>query len=272
MILLTMLFASFSIFAATVSLDTFEKTYPRDNTFCNHKGKRVELMIRGYNKFTEPKERGFGEYFFYRGKEKAKLMDLNELRSDSYKLFAGENTLCSKTHAYLIDSNMIAVLLLKENRPFKEKLVIQFLDANTLTPKHYLETEFVTDKADKHGDGFSIRTWAETLEKDMGKVKIGADEYIYQEREFPKWVGYSIRGFETLPKNTFENFPWKRFFTDEADFLATTGWKTTEKKFSKDLLFVAVNHKIHKRCILVADVKQKLTGQEAWRCQDIKAE
>jgi hypothetical protein len=272
MILLTLLLSSLSVFAASVSLNTFEKTFPRDNTFCYHKGKRVEILIRGYNKFTEPNERGFGEYFFFREKDKAKLMDINDLRSDSYKLFAGENTLCTKSLAYVIDQNTIAVLLLKENRPFKEKLAIQFLDANTMAPKQYLETEFVTDKASKRPDGFAIRTWAESLDKDMGKVKIADQDYIYQEREFPKWVGYSIKGFETLPQNTFENFPWKRFFTDEADFLTTTGWNATDKKFTKDLLYVAVNHKMQKRCVYVTNTKHKITGVEAWRCQDIKAE
>lgn len=272
MILLSILIASFSAFASSESLNTFEKTYPRDNSFCYYKGKRVELIIRGHSKFTEPTERGLGEYFFYRGNNKAELLSLNELRSDSYKFFLGTGTLCTKSHGHLIDANTMAVLFLKENRPFKEKLAIQFFDINTLTPKHYLETEYVTDKAVKKADGFAIRTWNESIDKDMGKVKIENEDYIYQEREFPKWVGYSTRGFEALPQDTYSKFPWKRFFSNEADFLNATGWSASEKKFNKSHLLVAVNHKVQKRCIYLTDVKQKLTGEEGWRCQTIKAE
>ncbi|WPU66450.1 hypothetical protein [Peredibacter starrii] len=271
MILLPLIFAAVSALAATEALNTFEKTYPRDNTFIYHKGKRLELMLRGYSKFTEPSERGFGEYFFYRLKDKPKLFTLNELRSDSFKFFSGTGTLCTKTLCYQIDQNNIAVLLLKENRPFKEKLTIQFLDSS-LNPTSFVETEYVTDKAVSRVDGFAIRTWTESLEKDMGQVKIENEDYIYQEREFPKWVGYSTRGFEVLPQDTFVNFPWKRFFKDEADFLTAAGWNATDKKFTKSLLLVGVNHKAQKRCIFLTDVKQKFTGSEGWRCQTIKAE
>ena len=49
-------FLTLSAFAASDSKDAFDKSFPRDNTFCSYKGSRVELLIRGENKFTEPKK------------------------------------------------------------------------------------------------------------------------------------------------------------------------------------------------------------------------
>lgn len=267
--LLLLFFLSYSAFAGTDSKNAFGKSYARDNTFCGHHENRIEILIRGLSKFTEPNERGYGEYLFYRKEdEKPVLMPLNASRSDTYKLFLGTSPLCSKSHGYQIDPKTFAVLLLKENRPFEDKLVIQFFDSKTLTPKDFIETDWPTDKAQKSKNGFAFRTLQEKHDPENGKVTIEGDSFFYYEKDFPIWINYSSKGFEMNTGLTFKKFPAK-VFKDEKDFLMITGWDSTEKKFTKDTLFMAESQKVKKRCYLFIEKKQKLTGNVAWRCQSI---
>jgi hypothetical protein len=261
-------FFSLSAMGASDSTNAFEKSYPRDNTFCSYKGKRVEFLIRGGNKFIDQGERGFGELLFYRFPlKKPQLLKLNASRGDTYSLFKGVAPLCSKSHAYQIDSNTMAVLLLKENKPFKETLAIQLVDLKTLLPKDFLITNFETDKATKTEDGFAFRTYGENYNPDFGKIKIEGETFIYQEKAFPSWMEYSSRGFELRSELTFEKFPWKNHFKDKADFFEVTSFSPVDKKFNKRIFYIAVNHKLKKECLLFIESKQKISGQEAWRCQ-----
>lgn len=253
--------------ATTNATNLFEKTFARDNTFCHNKTARIEILIRGETKYSEIHERGFGEFLFVNHpKKKILSLELNNSRSDSFRFFPGVSPMCSKGLGFKMDSK-IALLLLKENRPFKEKLVIQFFDYDTLMPKEYIETNYVTSKAKKFNDGFAFNVLGERYESDMGKVKIEGVQYIYQDRDFPKWMSYSAKGFEILPSLTYEMWPWKKAFKDEADFLAMTGWDPVEKVFKNNISYIAVNHSIKKGCMLFVNAKKKVDGSESWRCQ-----
>ncbi len=265
-----LLFLSLSVFAASDSTDAFEKTYPRDNTFCSYKNQRIEILIRGSSKFIETKDRGYGEFIFLRrAGKKAKLLELNNLRGDTYRFFLGTSPHCSKSHGYQIDSSTLAVLFLKENRPFTDKLVVQFLDLNTLTPKNVIETNYSAERAFKINDGFVFKSFPQLFNPEMGKVKIEGEDYIYQEKSFPIWINYTPAGFETTLEKTFSKSPWVKLFKDVDDFIATTGWNAAEKKFTKSIVYEAVSHKVKKKCLLIIETKQKIAGTESWRCQAI---
>jgi hypothetical protein len=263
------LFLSLWAGASPDSKLTFDKSYPRDNTFCHFKNKRVELLIRGSQKFTEPNERGYGEFIFLRNLPVRipMLMKLNTSRADTFKLFLGTSPQCSKSHGYMIGNDLIAVLLQKENRPFKDKLVIQLFDANSMTPKESIETNFPTDRATFMPDGFAFRVLAENHNPEMGRVMIAGEKFIYQEKTFPEWISYSLKGFEIKDNLTFDKFPWRNAFKDQRDFNEVTGWNEKDKKFTKKIVYLAVNHKLKKECLLFIAAKQKIHGSEAWRCQ-----
>lgn len=263
-------FLTLSAFAASDSKDAFDKSFPRDNTFCSYRGSRVELLIRGESKFTEPKERGYGELIFYRHPPKRpNIMKFSLIKADTFKLFNGVSPLCSKSHGYQIDAETMAVLLLKENRPFKDKLVMQLFDLKTLKPKDFIETNYLTDRAKKTKTGFAFNTYRENHNPEMGKVLIEGSEFIFQEKDFPQWMEYSNKSFGLMADLTYERLPWKKLFKDQEDFLTVTGWNPVEKKFSKNIVYFAINHKMKKRCLLFIESKQKLAGSESWRCQTI---
>lgn len=261
---------SFAAVSGTESANLYEQSYPRDNAFCMLNKKRIEIQIRGMNKFTEPAERGYGEYIFFRlDRNKPKLMELNKLRSDSFRFFSGISPVCSKNHGYKVDPTTVALLFLKENRPFKDKLVIQLFDTETLRPKETLETEYMSDKAKKMPDGFAFSTFRELHNPEIGKVTIDGNSYIYQEKDFAVWVRYSKTGFEQEPELTFERFNYKKVFPRKEDFLDAAGWNKTEKKFTRLILYHATNHALKMSCILLIESKQKPLGNEAWKCQTI---
>lgn len=263
-----LLLLSFPLFAATESTDAFEKTYPRDNTFCNIKGQRIEIMLRGAHKFTEPREAGYGELLFYkRSGIKPKLLDLSRTGGETYHFFLGTSPLCSKSHGYIIDQNKAAILLLKDNKPFHDHLVIQFFDQATFAPKEHIDTNYPADKVFKSADGFVFRSIEEKLDREMGKVAIEGQSYIYQEKNFPLWINYSNRGFEVDTQVTFEKFPYKELFKSKEEFLEATGWNPEKKSFTKNIILEAVNHSLRKKCALFLDAKLKPVGSEAWKCQ-----
>jgi hypothetical protein len=264
------LFFSLSAFAASNSMNAFETAYPRDNTFCSLNNHRVEFLIRGGSKFIEPKDKGYGEYIFVKNKnKKPMLLQLNKLRGDTYRFFLGSSPLCSKSHGYKIDDSTLAILFLKENRPFRDKLVIQHFDFKSLTPKEVIETNYPVDKALKTSDGFAFKTSPENHRPEFGKVNIEGQSFIFQEKDFPLWVNYSSKGFEPSSVLSFQRFPWQKAFKDQEDFHQVTGWSEAEKMFTKTILYLAVNHTLKKECLLFITAKQKLAGNEAWRCYAI---
>jgi hypothetical protein len=266
-----MLFLSGLALAGLDSQYTFEKSFGRDNTFCTYKGKKIELMIRGSNKYTEPKERGYGEYIFYRPapEKKATLLPLNVSRSDTFRLFAGKSPVCSKSQGYQIDSGTLAILLQKENRPFADKLVIQLFDIPSFLPKNSIETDYPADKVIQVDGGFAFRTIPENHNRQIGKVMIDGEPFIYHQKDFSQWITYSRKGFIVSQNLTFENSPWKNVFKNRNDFYSATGWDSKEKKFTKMTIYVAISHKLKKQCLLFIEIKQKLAGTESWRCHPL---
>lgn len=225
-------------------------------------------MVRGDSKYTEPGEKGFGEYFFYRLRDQeAELLSLNKNHADTYKLFRGSSSVCSKSHGYHLGQNKIAILFLKENNPFKHKLVIQLFDMKALSPLELIETSFSTDRVEGISGGFVFRTSPDKVERDMGKVKIAAGDFLYHESDFPQWMMFTQKGLENLNELTFKKFQWKKFFKDQNDFNLVTGWDARSKSFSRDILYVAVNHTLRKRCLLFLKEKESVKDQVAWRCQ-----
>lgn len=268
MILLFIL--SFNLWATSDSTNTFEKSFPRDNTYCTYKGQRVELLIRGGNKFSEPADKGYGEYIFYqRDKIKPNLLNISLSQEHTYRFLMGKNTLCSKSHGYKLDDSTLGVLILKENQPYKDKLVILKFDLKTLTPKGLVDTNYPVELVESAPHGFSFNSFPENHNLEMGKITIEGTEHIFQEIELPLWIDYAQNQFIVNPELTFTHFPFKIYFKDLADFLIMTDWDKTEKKFKRVHPYISVNHKIKKKCLLLTDKKQKPTGQDPWRCQDL---
>lgn len=243
-----------------------EKTYTRDNSYCRMGKERVEIQIRSDAHHTEPNEKNYGEYILFYKKTRPSLLPLNLDKLNNYRFFPGRETACSKSLGYMLDKDKLAILFLKENRPFMDKLSLQLFDATAIAPGAVVDTEYMTDKTELVPGGFIFRTYAERQGLEMGSVKIQDIEYFFQDRDFPYWVKYTNAGFETEVTESFKHSPWKKHFKDEQDYLTASGWDASSKKFKNAVLYVAVNHQHKKECILLMPSKTKISGTELWRC------
>jgi hypothetical protein len=159
---------------ATVVQDAFDKTYPRDNTFCQIGQKRIEIMIRGFQSHTEPKERMWGDNVFARGPEgKISRIPVTQEQSGIYRFFSGNPSSCTKGVGSMVGKRF-AMLFQKHNSPSKHKVVIQYLDPVTLEPLETVYTPYLSDKARVTKTGLVLRTFPPARqEMQMGKVMIG---------------------------------------------------------------------------------------------------
>ena len=246
-----------------------EKTYPRDNTFCRLKNKLIEIEIRGDSRETEKQDAGYGQYAFQIDDGQLSPLPLNKDKFGRYRFYKGKSQACTKSLAVELDAQTMAILFLKDNRPFKEKLVVQLYDMQTALPKEVIETDYLSDQLEIISGGFQFRSASDRVDRKFGKVKIADHEYIFQDEDMSPTVKYSARGFEILPNETFEKSPWKSFFKDKNDFFMFTGWKPEEKKFINSFVYTAVNHDLKRACVLFSSTSQStLTGSEFWRCKD----
>lgn len=266
MYIFLLLFTLVSAQARTVR-SVRETTYTRDNTYCQLGKKKIEIQIRSETFLTEPAEKNYGEFIFIYPEQTGKLLPINKDKLSNYRLFRGQNSLCSKSYGYALDNDKVAVLFLKENRPFKDKLSFQVINNKTLKGEEVVDTEYTADITKVSLNGFLFRTHEPRNALVMGKIKINGVEHTFQDRDFSYWVKYSLSGFEVSGPESFQNFEWKHYFKDEKDFYEISGWDEQVKKFKNAILYVAVNHKLKKKCILLSATKIKVSGDEAgWRC------
>ncbi|MES2526759.1 MAG: hypothetical protein V4598_06715 [Bdellovibrionota bacterium] len=257
----------FSMTVMATDQDIFEKSYPRDNSFCQMGSAKVEIMVRGAQLHIEPEDKMWGEFVFSRisNGPVTKLPVTSE--SGLYRLFQGNPSSCTKVVGSLLDGKF-AVLFQKNNRPHKNQVVIQYFDPKTSNALETIHTPYLADKAMVKSNGFLIRTHLPNRSDiEMGKVLIKEKKYLFQDHRFPVWVSISKEGFSVDPATTFEDFTYKAFFKTIDEFKTLAGWNEAEKSFNNRTLYVAINHEAKSKCILLVKEKQKFTGEEAWICQ-----
>lgn len=252
---------------ASEQQNLLEKTYPRDNTFCQVGNKRIEIMVRGDNSHTEPKERMWGENVFVREDEgKASLLPVNA-ESGLYRLFQGNPSSCTKAVGTQLDGKFV-ILFQRHNSPHKHRLVIQYLDTKTLKPLETLHTPLLADKAMVSNGTIIIRTHPpERQDIQMGKIVIQGKKYLYQDHRFPVWMVLDKSGISADPTLTFNDFTYKSFFKSVEEFKTLTGWNEANKTFTNTTLYVAINHETKSKCILLVSAKRNLSNEESWICQ-----
>lgn len=256
-----------SLVSFATDQDVFEKTYPRDNSFCHINEKRFEIMVRGFQSLTDPKERMWGEQVFIRvGDSRPKKISVTN-ESGLYRFFPGNPSSCTKTVGTLLDGKFV-VLFQRLNSPHKHHLIIQYIDPKTMQALETLHTPYLSDKAVMTKDGIIFRTHPPARQDlEMGNVTITGKKYLYQDNVFETWVLFTKDGFSPNPAATYENFTFKSFFKSEEDFKVQSGWQESSKLFSKTKLYVATNHESKSKCILLLESKKDLTGEEGWVCQ-----
>ncbi len=196
-------------FAESTHLDLFEKTYPRDNTFCDFGKVRVEIGLRGHARSIDPSERGYGELLFLRYDENKIALDMKEAQSGMYHFFPGTTPHCKKHLGFMVGPRTFAILLRKMNRPHVDRLALQLFDTVSLSPKKFILTDYLADVAVPAKDGFYFRSHGERLDIDMGSFLWEEKKFTYQDRLFQEWFHFTEEKFTLDEKETFERSPFK---------------------------------------------------------------
>jgi hypothetical protein len=253
--------------ALATDMDTFEKTYPRNNAFCQIGKTKIEIMVRGNQSHIESEERLWGEHVFTRiGEGPATKLPVTS-ESGLYRLFEGNPSSCTKVLGTMIEGKF-AILFQKNNRPHKSQLVVQYLNSQNYQALETLHTPFLADKAMVKNNSFLVRTHSTSRrEIEMGKITIKNKTYLYQDHRFPVWIIIDKNGFYTDLPATYENFTYKSFFKTIDEFKIHTNWNENEKSFTNTKLYVAINHEEKSKCLLLVKEKKSFTGEENWICQ-----
>lgn len=267
---LYMLLLSLPVLADKDSSNLHEKTFARDNTFCHIDGKRLEILVRGSNRYTEVGEKLYGEVALSRTDSgEITSLPINDEQLGLIKFLPGKKSLCSKTQGYKIGPDSFGVVFSQENKPFASKLVIQLFDRKTLKPTKAVTTNYLVDTARPCDNGFKFQTSEEKADIEMGTIEIHGQKYTYQDRGFTYWVSYTDKGFKVLPKDSYESSPFIKAFKDQDDYLKKMYWSEKEEKFEHPMVYIAVNHQIKRGCIFISQTKIKPTGKEDWTCISI---
>lgn len=246
----------------------YEKTYTRDNTFCDLGKEKTQIQIRSIESKTEMDQKKYGEYVFYSTDLNHKIMPLNQDGLGNYRLFQGPGSICSKSLAFRLTKDLVAILFQRENSPKEDQLSIQVFNTKSFIPEKSIDSDYLVEEVVPIKEGFAFKTSFDREGVEMGKMKMGEIDYIYQDRSFHYWVHFTQAGFRISPTLSFQSFEFKSLFKDEKDFLSASGWDQKGSRFSKNILFVAVNHELKKECILLTESKMKPTGAETgWRCR-----
>lgn len=258
----------YSLLSSAWSVDLKETTYKRDSTACRFKSVRYKFQLRGISQFTEVKDKSYGEYVFF-GEDETNIeqIDINKDHSHTYRFFKGQNSLCSKSYGFKLSEDQVAILLQKENRPFKDKLSILIFDFKSKKKVDFIETDYPVKEAEPSKDGFIFEVIPEKEETVMGKLTFKGENFRYQDQRMPTWYSYDLKN-GTVPATdiTFNKLRFKKAFKDINEFLEASGWSASENKFKNVIIYHAFNMGLTRQCVLFSSEKIKPTPEGPWRC------
>jgi hypothetical protein len=263
------IFLIYSLLSTAWSVDLKEKTFKRDSTACRYQSVRFKFQLRSTNQFTEVKDKYYGEYLSF-GEDETNIeqIDINKDQLHTYRFFKGQNSLCSKSYGFQLNENLVAILLQKENKPFKDKLSILVFDFKNKKKVDFIETDFPVKEAEPVNNGFIFEVIPEKSDTVMGKLTFNAENFRYQDQTLSIWYRYDLKnGTVPAPDITFAKLRFKKGFKDINDFLEASAWSASENKFKKTIIYHAFNMGLTHQCVFFSAEKIKPTGQESgWRC------
>src|SRR5690606_33400340 len=99
-----------------------DKTYVRDNSYCNLNGKKFEIEIRSLDQYSSPQDAELGEHAFFVQNDKRTLLPLNNDLLGRYRFLKGDGKECTKSLVLKLDDSRIVLFFLKASRPLQDTL------------------------------------------------------------------------------------------------------------------------------------------------------
>lgn len=198
----------FLIMILIATLARAEKTYVKDSAECLVDGEKFFLTVRSKNLITTSDDDRHGEILELKHRKKIHKIDSSELLYARYRFLWSENNYCSNTLTLKFAPDKLVLLLLRDNRPFADTLMLLYV--NTKTWKTYLiPTKITTSVAYISGDKAYLKLTSGVLPQKYEKVLIKGSEYIASERTLDTWLQFDGKDFSLDRDETYKNFEYK---------------------------------------------------------------
>ena len=245
-----------------------DKTYVHDNSYCQLNQKRFEVEIRSFDKYTEMNDSEYGEYTFIMHSGKKILLPLNHNNLGKYRLFKGENSLCTKSLAISIDKNVLALFFLRDNRPLGDTLSIVLYNVKNQETK-LIETSHRPLHGFEAGNIIKFQLKPELRTPLFGKLILKGKKYIYQEKYIKPWMTFNGQVFEVDTQLSFERAEIKGRFRNQTEFERQFGWNHNLRAYQLDKYLYAVNHELKEECLAFPFEAKKDLTQHKWECKSM---
>lgn len=185
-----------------------EKAYMKDRSTCQLNGESFVVEIRSPKRITVSDDDPYGERVQVLHKERILKVDLRNQGMGRYRFLTAHNEICPKPGVLTLPSGELAILLLKDNRPFPDTLVVLYLNLKTQS------TDLMTTKVPTDGglirDGRAfLRLAAEDRIGKVGNVMIGSEKFHFVEKTLEPWMSFDGKNFRLDRDITYENFERK---------------------------------------------------------------
>lgn len=228
------------VFFGLLSLGASAQSYSHDNTYCRLGERSIEIEVRSSEKYTLPDEAEYGEFIMIKNQDKTLKVALDPQKIGRYRLLKGESANCSKALSLPMNEEQLAIFFLKDNKPFKDKLLVLNFNFKTSEFSRF-ESPYMTDTARIQDGKLYFESAAEDCEKKSGHVVIQDKKHNFIEKELEPWISYDGRSFKLDESLTYMEFEWKHLFPDAKSFFQHMKRK---KKF-----IIATNFEAKSTCI-----------------------
>lgn len=229
------------------SKSIFKKTFYHDKSYCQVSGEKFNLEIRGNNKYGSA-DIEYGEHLFINHKDKIIHLPLNQDGLSRYRFFNSRNNVCSKSLLLETGQDQIALFFLKDNRPLGHTLSV--VHYNLRDSKVFAtETSFSTQKGFISEGKFFFQTSKESLNVNMGQVKVNHANLIFKEDDLPLWHTFDGSHFKIDPSMTYKSFQRKVFFKDQSEFEKSFKWDSATQQYHQLTYYFAVKKIDNLQCL-----------------------
>lgn len=265
----TILLAFFLYLSPALALDfetrvLIDKTFVHDNTYCQLGGKKLEIEIRSFEKYTHQKDLEYGDHVIVIQDKKYISLPINETLIGRFKLLKGKDKNCSKALSIKLDNSKLIFFLLKDNRPLKSSLLTVLYNLET-QKSIASETEFNTEDGFIEDGVLKFSSSETQLSSSLGNVKIRNKEFVYIQKNLDLWYRFDGKNFTFDSAATESSFKYKNLLKNKK-FAEFFKWDASKKRYRYDSFFHAVNHSSKEECIGIRNENKKDIDSIDWIC------
>lgn len=117
----------FMVLVATIA--RAEKTYIKNRTECHFNGDKIFVDIRSKNLITDKADNEYGEVIEVRQGKNIYALKMTDKITSRYRFAKTQEAPCFKPLTDKVNERTLGVFIMKDNRPFADKLMMLYYNA-----------------------------------------------------------------------------------------------------------------------------------------------